>query len=157
MSRKAFKRKRRPSVLEAKFHNPILSKFIRMLMWSGKLSIAERIVYNSLDKLESTLKQPGLEVFLKSLDNVRPLVKVKARRVGGATYQVPVEVQEDAGWTLAMRWIIQVTRNKSGSSMEERLTKELLEAFEKRGDAFRKKEETHKMAEANRAFAHYRV
>lgn len=157
MSRKAFKRKRRPSVLESKFHNPILSKFIRILMWSGKLSTAEKLVYGALDKAESTLKQPGLEIFLKALENVKPLVKVKARRVGGSTYQVPIEVQDDAGWTLAMRWIAQVARNKGGASMEDKLCRELIEAFEKRGDAVRKKEETHKMAEANRAFAHYRV
>jgi len=157
MSRKAFHRKRRPQTVEPRYHNPVLSKFIRMLMWSGKLSIAESIVYGALHSAEDTLKQPGIDVFLKALENVKPLVKVKARRVGGATYQVPVEVPEEAGLTLGMRWILQAARGKSGSSMEERLAKELVEAFEKRGDAFRKREETHKMAEANRAFAHYRV
>jgi len=157
MSRKAFHRKRRPQSLEPKFHNPILSKFIRMLMYSGKLSVAESVVYGALNLVEETIKQPGIDVFIKALENIKPLVKVKARRVGGSTYQVPIEVPDDAGWTLAMRWILQVARGKSGSSMEERLSKELLEAYEKRGDAYRKREETHKMAEANRAFAHYRV
>ncbi|MDJ0625242.1 MAG: 30S ribosomal protein S7 [Candidatus Caenarcaniphilales bacterium] len=157
MSRKTVKRKRRASILESKHKNPILSKFIRMLMWSGKLSISEKIVYDTLNSLEDQLKQPGLDVFLKALENVKPLVKVKARRVGGATYQVPVEVPDDLGWTLAMRWIIAAARKKSGASMEHKLTRELGDAFEKRGDAYRVREETHRMAEANRAFAHYRV
>lgn len=157
MSRKSFHRKKRVLALEPKYKNSILSKFIRMMMRSGKLSIAERIVYDSLQSIEENTKQPGIEVFLRALENVKPLVKVKARRVGGSTYQVPIEVPDELGWALAMRWIISAARNKSGSSMEERLVKELTEAFEKRGDAFRKKEETHKMAEANRAFAHYRV
>ncbi len=157
MSRKSVHRKQRKPILESKFHNPILSKFIRGLMVSGKLSTAEKIVYDALQAVEDKVKQSGLEVFLQALDNVRPLVKVKARRVGGSTYQIPIEVSDEAGWSLAMRWVSTAARGKKGSSMEERLTREILEAFEKRGDAFRKKEETHKMAEANRAFAHYRV
>lgn len=157
MSRKTVKRRRRTAILEPKYKNPLLSKFIRMLMWDGKLSLSERIVYGTLNSIEEQAKQPGLEVFLKALENVKPLVKVKARRVGGATYQVPIEVPDDLGWTLAMRWIIDSARKKSGASMQQKLTRELSEAFEKRGDAHRKREETHKMAEANRAFAHYRV
>jgi small subunit ribosomal protein S7 len=157
MSRKSVHRKKRKLLLESKYHNPILSRFIRILMWSGKLSLAERLVYDSLNILEEKLQQPGIEVFMKALENVKPLVKVKARRVGGSTYQIPIEVPDDAGWILAMRWIIAAARNKSGAPMDEKLARELLESFEKRGDAFRKREETHKMAEANRAFAHYRV
>jgi small subunit ribosomal protein S7 len=157
MPRKSFHRKKRVLQLEPKYKNPILSKFIRVLMWSGKLSVAEGIVYGALQKVEDAYKLPGIEIFLKALENVKPGVKVKARRVGGSTYQVPIEVPEELGWALAMRWVINSARGKSGSSMEERLSKELTEAYEKRGDAFRKKEETHKMAEANRAFAHYRV
>lgn len=157
MSRKKVVHKKRKLALEPKFHNHLLSRFIRHLMWSGKLSTAERIVYKALDIAEQKLNQSGLEIFLQALNNVKPLVKVKARRVGGSTYQIPIEVPEDAGLTLATRWIITAARNKSGAGMEEKLARELLEACEKRGDAFRKREETHKMAEANRAFAHYRV
>ncbi len=157
MSRKKVVHKKKKIDLETRFHNHLLSRFIRHLMWSGKLSTAERIVYKALDIAEQKLNQPGLEVFLQALDNVKPLVKVKARRVGGSTYQIPIEVPEEAGLTLASRWIIIAARNKSGAAMEEKLAKEFMEAFEKRGDAFRKREETHKMAEANRAFAHYRV
>ncbi len=157
MSRKKVHRQKRKHALESRFHNPLLSNFIRHLMWSGKLSTAERIVYNTIEAIEEKVGQPGLEVFLKALENVKPLVRVKARRVGGSTYQIPIEVPDDAGWVLAMRWVIAAARNKSGAAMQDKLTREILEAFEKRGDAFRKREETHKMAEANRAFAHYRV
>jgi small subunit ribosomal protein S7 len=157
MSRKTVHRKKRKLLLETKHHNVILSQFIRIIMWSGKLSTAESIVYNALDIIEEKVQQPGIDVFLKALENVKPLVKVKARRVGGSTYQIPIEVPDEAGWALAMRWLTNAARNKSGAAMEEKLARELLEAYEKRGDAYRKKEETHKMAEANRAFAHYRV
>ena len=157
MSRKKIVRQEKKVTLESKYHNPVLTKFIRILMWNGKLSVAERIVYSALGRLEEKHKESGIEVFLKALDNVRPLVKVKARRVGGSTYQVPVEVSQSAGMLIAMRWLISVARNKKGHAMDYKLFHELSEAIEKRGDAFRKREETHKMADANRAFAHYRA
>ena len=157
MSRKKVTLKKRKITLESKFHNVLLSKFIRHLMWNGKLSLAERIVYEALQMTGDKMQQEGLEVFNKALENVRPLVRVKARRVGGSTYQIPMEVTEEAGLNFAIRWIIASARKKSGSSMAQKLAHEFAEASQERGDAFRKKQETHKMAEANRAFAHYRV
>jgi len=156
MSRKKVHRKRREIITESKYQDPLLSKFIRILMWHGKLSVAERIVYQSLDLLEEKTGETAIKAFTKALSNVKPLVKVKARRVGGATYQVPVEVGEK-GWGLAIRWVIDAARKKTGSSMSQRLYKELLDAHGETGDAHRKKEETHRMAEANRAFTHYRI
>ncbi len=157
MSRKTIHRKKRKITLEAKYHNLLLSKFIRMLMWNGKLSVAENSVYTALNLLENKFKDSAINIFQKSLDNIRPLVKVKARRVGGSTYQVPIEVSEEAGFSIAMRWIITAARNKKNADIAQKLFLEFSEAYEKRGDAFRKREETHKMAEANRAFAHYRI
>lgn len=158
MSRKKVHRKKRKAILETKYQNPLLSKFIRIIMRSGKLSLAERKAYAALDLLETRFEgSTGLEVFLKALGNVRPLIKVKARRVGGSTYQVPVEVSEELGYTFAMRWVLAAVNKKSGKSLEHRLCDELADAFEGRGDSVRKKEEAHKMAESNRAYAHYRV
>ncbi|MDX1918292.1 MAG: 30S ribosomal protein S7 [Candidatus Caenarcaniphilales bacterium] len=157
MSRKSITRKKHKLLLEPKYHNPLLSKFIRVLMWDGKLTTAENILYDALNEIEAKLQQPGIDIFMQAMENVKPLVKVKARRVGGSTYQIPIEVPDELGWAYAMRWIITTARKKSGAPMSEKLARELIEAFEKRGDAVRKREETHKMAEANRAFAHYRV
>ena len=126
-------------------------------MWDGKLRLAERITYKALARIEEKTKKPGIEVFLEALNKVRPLVKVKARRVGGSTYQVPVEVSPDKGFALAMVWIISACRNKPGVSMFEKLANELTQASEETGASFKKKEETHKMAEANKAFSHYKV
>lgn len=158
MSRKTVVRKRRQHTLEPRYQNPLLSKFIRMMMMHGKLSISTDIVYSALDLLgkKGEEEQKGIDVFIQALTNVKPLVRVKARRVGGSTYQVPTEVPEELGWTFAMRWIINIARKKSGKAMKDRLVDELFAASEKRGDAYRKREETHKMADANRAYAHFK-
>ena len=125
-------------------------------MLEGKRSLAERICYGSFDIIQEKSKQDSLDVFRKAIDNVKPLIEVKSRRVGGATYQVPVEVRSERKLALAMRWIIQYARQRSEKTMRERLALELLEAFNNRGAAVKKREDTHKMAEANKAFAHYR-
>ena len=157
MSRKKVHRQKKIVLLEPKYSNPVLSKFIRILIWDGKLSIAEGIAYKAINLLEGKFKEPGIDIFIKALNTVKPLVKVKSRRIGGSTYQIPIEVPEAFGVILAMRWIVTIARKKKGSSMDQRLFHELAEAYEKRGEAFKKREETHKMAEANRAFAHYRA
>ncbi len=126
------------------------------MMQEGKKSIARRIVYDALEVLRQKLDQNPLDAFLKALENVKPLVEVKSRRVGGSTYQVPVEIRDSRRDALAMRWIIQFARQRSGISMSQRLSAELLDAFNTTGAAFKKKEDTHRMAEANKAFAHYR-
>ena len=157
MSRKQITRQKRQLILDPKHKDILLSRFIRKVMMSGKLSLAQRIVYQALDLLEERTKEPGHEVALKALENVKPLVRVKARRVGGSTYQVPMEVSEELGWSFAMRWVIDASRKKSGKDFAHCLADELGEAYEKRGDAFRKREETHRMADANRAYAHFRA
>jgi small subunit ribosomal protein S7 len=127
------------------------------MMWEGKRSVTMRILHNAMDILKEKQgdKEP-LEVFLKALENVKPLVEVKSRRVGGATYQVPTDIRESRREALGMRWIINAARAKSGHSMSERLASELMDAYNSTGTAFKKKEDTHKMAEANKAFAHYK-
>lgn len=157
MSRKKIVRKKRKLILESKYQNPLLTKFMRVLMWDGKLSVAENIVYDALGIAEEKFKKPGIDIFMQAMNNLKPLVKVKARRVGGATYQVPIEVPEELGFGIAMRWVIEIARKRKGGEMSKKLAQEILEAFEGRGDAMKKREETHRMAEANRAFAHYRV
>ena len=141
---------------DPKYGNEMLTKFINMVMRSGKKSVAEKIIYGALDQISDRTKQDPLEVLDKALDNVRPMVEVKSRRVGGATYQVPVEVRPARRQTLAMRWVIDAARNRSEKSMAHRLAHELLDAAENRGTAVKKKEDTHRMAEANKAFSHYR-
>ena len=148
---------RRETIPDARYQNQLIGKFIRMLMYDGKLSIAERIVYNALDTLKEKSQQPdAAAAFQKALENVRPILEVKSRRVGGATYQVPIEVRHDRGTALAMRWIRDFARGRKGLPMEQRLANELFDAYQGQGAAVKKKEDTHKMAEANRAFAHYR-
>ena len=122
----------------------------------GKKATSTKIVYEALDALKSKTDKDPLEVFLKALDNVKPVVEVKSRRVGGATYQVPVEIRESRKEALAMRWVINAARSKSGKGMSDRLAAELLDAYNNTGSAYKKKEDTHRMAEANKAFAHYR-
>jgi len=135
----------------------MLTKFMNMVMRDGKKSVAERIVYGALEEIERRNKgAEALEVLERALDNVRPLVEVKSRRVGGATYQVPVEVRPERRMTLAMRWVLEAARKRSEKSMVERLAAELLDAAENRGGAVKKREDTHRMAEANKAFSHYR-
>ena len=126
------------------------------MMWEGKRSVSMRLVHEAFDILKGKAEDEPLEVFLKALENIKPLIEVKSRRVGGATYQVPVEIRETRREALGMRWIINAARARSGHGMEDRLAAELLDAFNNTGTAFKKKEDTHKMAEANKAFAHYR-
>ena len=144
---------------DPKFKSEMLAKFINMVMESGKKSVAERIVYGALDRIsEKTGAEQGqaLEVLETALENVKPAVEVKSRRVGGATYQVPIEVRPTRRQTLAMRWMIDAARKRSEKSMAQRLAHELLDASENRGTAVKKREDTHRMAEANKAFSHYR-
>jgi len=141
---------------DPKYGNVMLTKFINMVMRSGKKSVAEKIIYGALDQISGKSQGDPLEVLDKALDNVRPMVEVKSRRVGGATYQVPVEVRPVRRTTLAMRWVLDAARNRSEKSMPLRLAGELLDAAENRGSAVKKREDTHRMAEANKAFSHYR-
>lgn len=141
---------------DPRFGRRDVAKFVNRMMLDGKKSVALRCVYGAIDLLAQKTGKDGLEVFLKAVDNVKPVVEVRSRRVGGATYQVPVEVRESRREALAMRWIIDAARNRSGRSMEQKLADELLDAFNSTGTAFKKKEDTHRMAEANKAFAHYR-
>jgi len=141
---------------DPRYADLLVAKFINVVMESGKKSIAERIVYDALEIVkEKTSKEP-LEVFRAALDNVRPLLETKSRRVGGATYQVPVSVSEDRGYSLALRWIRSYSRERKGKPMHEKLAQEIIDGFNKTGPSVKKREDMHKMAEANRAFAHYR-
>ena len=141
---------------DAKFGDTVLTKFMNNLMIDGKKSVAERIVYSALDRVEGKLKRPPVEVFHEALDNVKPSVEVRSRRVGGATYQVPVEVRTERREALAIRWLITAARKRNENTMEERLAAELADAVQNRGTAVKKREDTHKMADANKAFSHYR-
>jgi small subunit ribosomal protein S7 len=144
---------------DPKFNSVLLAKFMNMVMERGKKSVAERIVYGAIDRMaEKTGRAPDqtIELLTQALENVKPMVEVKSRRVGGATYQVPVEVRSQRRQTLAMRWVIEAASARSEKSMSQRLASELLEASENRGAAVRKREDTHRMADANKAFAHYR-
>ena len=141
---------------DPKFGDKVLSKFMNNLMYDGKKSVAERIVYGALDRVEGRLKRSPIEVFTEALDNVKPAVEVRSRRVGGATYQVPVEVRPERREALAIRWLIEAARKRNENTMEERLAGELADAVQSRGSAVKKREDTHKMADANKAFSHYR-
>ncbi|HHN73369.1 MAG TPA: 30S ribosomal protein S7 [Thermopetrobacter sp.] len=141
---------------DPKYGDVVLSKFINCLMYDGKKSVAERIVYEALDRIAEKMRQDPLQVFHQALDNVKPQVEVRSRRVGGATYQVPVEVRPDRRQTLAIRWLINAARARNEYTMVERLSGELMDAANNRGAAVKKREDTHRMAEANRAFSHYR-
>ena len=155
MSRRhsAEKRKVMP---DPKFGSITLTKFINCMMVDGKKSISEKIVYRALERLEEKVEgKNGLEIFKGSIGKVQPVLEVKSRRVGGSTYQIPVEVRDDRRLALAIRWIIGAAKSRSGRSMEEKLAAELLDAYHERGSAMKKKEDTHKMADANKAFAHY--
>ncbi|MBR5867220.1 MAG: 30S ribosomal protein S7 [Spirochaetaceae bacterium] len=146
----------RPVMPDVKYNSVVISKFVSRMMLDGKKATSVRIVYGALDLLKAKTDKDPLEVFLKALDNVKPMVEVKSRRVGGATYQVPIEIRDSRREALAMRWVINAARAKSGRGMDERLAAELLDAYNNTGSAYKKKEDTHKMAEANKAFAHYR-
>ena len=154
MSRRA-QAPRRDTLPDPKYGNAMLAKFINMVMKSGKKSVAEGIVYGAIDQIGQKNATP-IELVEKALSNVAPAVEVKSRRVGGATYQVPVEVRSSRRLALAMRWVIEAARKRSENSMPRKLAAELLEAAENRGAAVKKREETHRMAEANKAFSHYR-
>jgi small subunit ribosomal protein S7 len=143
-------------VPDPKYNSVVISKFVNRMMWEGKRSIGLRIVHDALEVLQAKTEKEPLEVFLKAIENVKPMIEVKSRRVGGATYQVPMEIRESRREALGMRWIINAARSKTGHSMGDRLAAELLDAYNNTGIAFRKKEDTHRMAEANKAFAHYR-
>ncbi|MGI5174313.1 30S ribosomal protein S7 [Treponema sp. OMZ 840] len=146
----------RPILPDSRYNSTVISKFVSRMMLDGKKAVSTRIIYEALDTLKAKTEKDPLEVFLKALDNVKPMVEVKSRRVGGATYQVPIEIRDSRREALAMRWVITAARNKSGRGMGERLASELLDAYNNTGTAYKKKEDTHKMAEANKAFAHYR-
>ena len=141
---------------DARYDSQTVSKFINVLMYQGRKSVAERIFYDAMDLVENRTAQPGVNVFKQALSNLKPALEVKSRRVGGATYQVPVEVRPDRRTALAMRWLISYSRDRNEKSMAEKLAAEVISASKGEGNAVKKKEDTHRMAEANKAFAHYR-
>jgi small subunit ribosomal protein S7 len=141
---------------DPKYNSVVVSKFVNRMMWEGKRSVGLRIVHTALEIIGKKAEKEPLEVFLKALENVKPVIEVKSRRVGGATYQVPIDIRESRREALGMRWVINAARSRSGKGMDDRLAAELLDAYNNTGTAFKKKEDTHKMAEANKAFAHYK-
>jgi len=141
---------------DPKFGNPLVTRFISHLLERGKRSTAESIFYRSIDLIEQKTDQNGLEVFEKAVNNVKPVVEVKSRRVGGATYQIPVEIRDDRRLSLSIRWLILYSRDRAEKTMAERLSAELIAASRNEGNAIKRREDTHRMAEANRAFSHYR-
>ena len=141
---------------DPKYANIIVSKFINILMQHGKKTIAEKILYSTLEKISTQKKQVPIKIFQDVLNNVKPKVEVKSRRIGGATYQVPNEVKADRAQALAIRWLVEAARKRSGKSMQDKLYQEFLDAFDNKGGAVKKREDVHKMADANKAFAHYR-
>lgn len=147
---------RRPDVPDARYKSRNVARFTSKLMLDGKRSLAERIVYDAFDSIEAKQRRAPLDVFEQALKNATPTIEVKPRRVGGSTYQVPVDIRRDRGNALAMRWLIRAARSRTGRSMAEKLASELMDAAAGQGATIRKREETHKMAESNKAFAHYR-
>ena len=147
---------RREVLPDPKFGNMVVYKFMNSVMYAGKKSVAESTVYGAFDVIEGKTKQNPVTIFQQALDNVMPTIEVRSRRVGGATYQVPVEVRHDRRQALGIRWLIAAARDRNEKTMTERLSAELLDASNNRGNAVKKREDTHRMAEANRAFAHYR-
>ena len=139
------------------YNSKVVTKFINKVMWDGKKTLAEKIVYGAIERLNNKEEDTkGIDIFFKAIENVKPLLEVRSRRVGGATYQVPMEVRPERQQTLSIRWIVDAARNRNERTMIERLANELWDAANERGAAFKKREDTHKMAEANKAFAHYR-
>ena len=142
---------------DPKFNSKIVGKFINMVMVEGKKAVAEKIVYNAFEKVKTVLNEPdALKIFHKAIDNVRPRLEVKPRRVGGATYQVPIEVKQDRGSSIALRWIRDYSKNRKGKSMEDKLAEEIIAAYKGEGAAIKKRDDTHKMADSNKAYAHFR-
>ena len=150
------KAERRTVLPDPKYNDQLVSKFVNSVMESGKKSVAQKIVYHAFDVIEEKTGEPGIDIFKKAVNNVSPLVEVRSRRVGGATYQVPIEVRPDRRVALALRWIIQYARSRGDKSMALRLAKELMSAANGEGGSIKKKDDTHRMAEANKAFAHFR-
>ena len=146
----------RPVLPDPVYGSKVLTKFINAVMLDGKKSTAQKVMYAALERIESKSGEKGIEVFNKAMDNVKPVMEVKSRRVGGATYQVPIEVRPDRQQTLAIRWLISAARKRNERTMVERVSNELMDAATDKGSAFKKKEDTYRMAEANKAFAHYR-
>ena len=155
MPRKGFIERRQVSP-DAIYNSELVKKFVNCLMWDGKKSISETIFYSALEKIQERTKDDPLRVFKKAVENTKPMMEVKTRRVGGANYQIPIEVNPDRRVSSSIRWLISFARRRGEKSMTERLAGELLDAFNGRGAAIKRKEEIHRMAEANRAFAHYR-
>jgi len=155
MSRRRVSQKRKKSP-DPKYGNVMVTRFVNCLMVEGKKSTAESIFYKAMDIVAQKTKEDALDVFQKALANVRPSVEVKSRRVGGATYQIPVDVRSDRRMSLAIRWMITFARQRTGKTMQDRLAQEILDAYNSRGNSVKKREDTHRMAEANKAFAHYR-
>ncbi len=146
----------RPVLPDPVHGSKVLTKFINAIMLGGKKSIAQKVMYAALERIESKSGEKGIEVFNKAMENVKPVMEVKSRRVGGATYQVPIEVRPVRQQSLGIRWIVEAARKRNERTMMERLSNELMDAATEKGSAFKKKEDTYKMAEANKAFAHYR-
>lgn len=147
---------KREIIQDPKYRSQLVMKFINHMMKNGKKSVSERILYESFDIIEKRTKSDPLKMFKKAIDNVKPVLEVKSRRVGGATYQVPVEVRQDRRLTLSMRWLISYSRGRTDKTMAQKLASEFIDAANNKGLAIKKREDTHKMAEANKAFAHYR-
>ena len=155
MSRKN-KAPKRISYPDAKYQSLILSKFINFIMYGGKKTAAEKIIYNALEQIKNKTKDDPIKIFNEAINNIRPNLEVRSRRVGGATYQVPVEVKTKRSTTLALRWLIEATRKRKNKTMSDKLFNELMDASQRKGAAIKKREDTHRMAESNKAFAHYR-
>ena len=155
MSRKS-RAPRRIYYPESKYQSLVLSKFINFVMYGGKKTAAEKIIYTALDQIKNKTKEDPIKVFNDAINNIRPNLEVRSRRVGGATYQVPVEVKTKRSQTLALRWLLEATRKRKNKSMADKLFNELMDASQKKGSAIKKREDTHRMAESNKAFAHYR-
>ena len=155
MSRKRSAPKKN-SVIDPKYKSVIIPKLINSIMYNGKKTIAEKIVYDAMEKIKSKSKNEPIDIFNEAINNIRPTVEVKSRRVGGATYQVPMEVRPRRAQTLAMKWIVDSARKRNETTMKERIANEIMDAFNNKGNAVKKREETHKMAESNRAFSHFR-
>ena len=155
MSRKRKAPKRIP-IVDPKFKSAIIPKLINSIMYDGKKTTAEKIVYDALDKIKSKSKDEPINIFNEAINNIKPTVEVRSRRVGGATYQVPVEVRPKRSQALALRWLIEASRKRKDNTMSDKLFSEIFDAYNKKGSSIKKKEDTHKMAESNKAFAHYR-
>jgi len=146
----------RPVLEDPVYGSQTITRFVNKLMYDGKKNVAQKVIYSALERVEQKTKEKGIDIFNKAIDNVKPMVEVKARRVGGATYQVPMEVRSARQLSLSIRWLIDAARKRNERTMMDRLAGELADAANERGSAYKKKEDTHKMAEANKAFAHYR-